>query len=277
VACDPTGGGDAGLDASALDVAFEDVSLVDGDVASEDAAPDDGGLDDAGYDADLLPCACEPPPVCYEITSCIPPSSCTIGPVADGTVCPGGMCSVGTCVPAIPGVCGDGVRDLTPAREACDDGNEINTDACDNSCRKIIRQDGAQESIPNDNIVEANVLIFDVNSILRIRGTVGGQVDCYPHVYALNIPDQSRLRVAAIESLSGTETLCDTGTDAPFTITLQNRAGGQPISGGVDGNGCPILTTSNLDAGEYLVTLDASEDRPDASLYWMRFELLPPL
>jgi len=170
--------------------------------------------------------------------------------------------------------CRDGVVEHG---EACDDGNEINTDACDNSCRKIIRQDGAQESIPNDNIVEANVLIFDVNSILRIRGTVGGQVDCYPDVYALNIPDQSRLRVAAIESFSGTETLCDTGTDAPFTITLQNRAGGQPISGGVDGNGCPILTTSNLDAGEYLVTLDASEDRPDASLYWMRFELLPPL
>ncbi len=161
--------------------------------------------------------------------------------------------------------------------EACDDGNDINTDACDNLCRKIIRQDGAQESIPNDNEVEANVLVFDVNSLLRIRGTVGGQVDCYPDVYALNIPEQSRLAVTAIESFSGAETPCDADTVAPFSITLRNRAGGQPISGGVDSNGCPVLNTAGLDAGEYLVTIDATEDLPQAALYWMRFELLPPL
>lgn len=171
--------------------------------------------------------------------------------------------------------CRDGVVEHG---EACDDGNEINTDACDNSCRKLIRQDGAQESIPNDNVVEANVLVFDVNSLLRIRGTVGGTVDCYPDVFALNIPDQSRLRVAAIASFDGTtETPCGASTDAPFSITLQNRTGGQPIPGGVDANGCPSLNTANLDAGEYLVTIDASETRPEAVLFWMRFELLPPL
>ena len=171
--------------------------------------------------------------------------------------------------------CRDGVVEHG---EACDDGNEVNNDNCDNSCRKIVRQDGAQESIPNDNIVEANVLSFDVNSVLRIRGTVGGQVDCYPDVYSINVPANARLRVSSIASFSGdTETACDADTDAPFSLTLQNRVGGQPISGGVDGNGCPILTTSNLDAGEYLVTIDASEVRPTAALYWMRFELLPPL
>ena len=117
---------------------------------------------------------------------------------------------------------------------------------------------------------------FDVNSVLRIRGTVGGQVDCYPDVYSVNVPQDSRLAVSALESFSGSETACSATTDAPFSITLQDRNGGNPIAGGVDSNGCPSLTTASLAAGEYLVTIDASEDRPDAVLYWMRFELLPP-
>ena len=169
--------------------------------------------------------------------------------------------------------CGDGTL---AHGEACDDGNDVNTDTCDNACRKVIVTDGATESRPNDNIVEANVLDIPVSGSLRVRGTVGGATDCYPDVYAINMPANSRLQVTALESFAaGTEVPCDGGTDAPFSLVVRDRAGGSETSGGTDGNGCPILQTGNLAEGEYIVTIDTMRDQADAIPYWMSFQVLP--
>ena len=160
--------------------------------------------------------------------------------------------------------------------EACDDGNDVSNDSCDNACRKVIANDGATESLPNDNIVEANVLSFDSEDILRIRGAVGGQTNCYPDVYAVNVPEGGQLRVEALASFAGgSEVACDGSTNAPFEITLTDRNGGNEVSGGVDLNGCPILgPTAALAAGEYIITVDEAQDLEEQVAYWMRFELL---
>lgn len=178
---------------------------------------------------------------------------------------------------AIRPVCGDG---MSEHGEACDDGNASNGDDCDNLCRKVLRggSELIQEGIPNDNETEANVLDFDVTGVLRVRGTVGGPIDCYPDVYAITVPQDGRIRVQQIQSFSGqTETECSPGTDSPFTITRASRAGGNTQPGGEDANGCILLESANLDAGEYLITIDTDVALDAAQAYTMRFELLPPL
>jgi len=135
--CDPTGGGDAGLDAT--DGASEDAVAfdADSDASSEDAgtpldAMDDASLEDGGGEADGGCDVCTPPE-CYVALGCAP--TCELAPAPEGTPCgsPGDVCMLGTCVG--PGVgCGNGIRETTPTREGCDDGNLVAGDACSPSC-----------------------------------------------------------------------------------------------------------------------------------------------
>lgn len=129
-ACDPGAGGDAGMDAAGADAPeLDGGSMLDGgpeDSPNEDASD----LTDAG-EADTA-CACPPPEVCFELAVCEAPSTCTYVAVEEGTPCGVGLaCSDGACVPITSPTCGDGVRDLLPVREGCDDGNETTMDACD--------------------------------------------------------------------------------------------------------------------------------------------------
>ena len=85
---------------------------------------------DSGADGGPL-CTCEPASDC-ELATC-GSGTCVRTPVTDGTVCATGICVSGSCVPR---GCGDGYREPgpDPAREACDDGNTLDGDACSASC-----------------------------------------------------------------------------------------------------------------------------------------------
>ncbi len=81
---------------------------------------------DDGNDDELDGCTsqCKDAPVCPAGTEDCP---------CDGDSCDEGlMCEAGTCIKEAVPVCGNGV--LEPG-ESCDDGNNQNWDACDNSCK----------------------------------------------------------------------------------------------------------------------------------------------
>lgn len=124
---------DADLDAWEDD-AFQ-MPLPDGGIV--EFVPDTFVGPDANEDAHAVPpdapfdcgsCAAAGP---CEVASCV--DSCVYTPVADGTDCAGDVCIAGSCVPR---ACGDGWREdgTAAAREACDDGNLDETDACSSAC-----------------------------------------------------------------------------------------------------------------------------------------------
>jgi len=132
---------------------------VDATVAPDDAetdafVPEDSGAD-AGVDA-FVPDAFVPEPDGGPACECVATSECESaacvdgvcvrGPVSDGAECgevvmgaPSGVCVAGGCVAR---GCGDGFVEPgpsddapdAPAREACDDGNLLDGDACSASC-----------------------------------------------------------------------------------------------------------------------------------------------
>lgn len=117
------------LDAGALDVldaAGLDVADLDAPSDAEDVAPDGDAPTDAGCDAS---CPLDESCLVYLGCDCVPTA------LADDTSCGthGETCQSEACTPPPPG-CGSLWRDLTPAREGCDDGNLEDGDACSSTC-----------------------------------------------------------------------------------------------------------------------------------------------
>ncbi|MBZ0120615.1 MAG: hypothetical protein K8H88_26720, partial [Sandaracinaceae bacterium] len=100
------------------------------EVTADGSVRSDAGLPDGSSDAGPV-CTCEPTGDC-ELATC-DSGLCVRTPVTDGTLCAIGICVSGSCVPR---ACGDGYREPgpDPAREACDDGNALDGDACNASC-----------------------------------------------------------------------------------------------------------------------------------------------
>jgi len=94
---------------------------------------DDGNMEDG----DGCQSSCFPGCIAGEADGC-PSTECSVGscdlgrclsePVADGTTCTDGVCRGGVCTDPL---CGNGSVD---GEEACDDGNRIDGDGCDNDC-----------------------------------------------------------------------------------------------------------------------------------------------
>jgi len=136
-------GVDSGVDA-ALDAGADasmDARVDSGLDASRDAGVDSGA--DAARDAMVDAPSCDPS-MCPRSGECGTATcigaACAETPVADGTTCGelvGGVadhvCVAGACVTR---GCGDGFREPgpTPMREACDDGNASDADACSTLC-----------------------------------------------------------------------------------------------------------------------------------------------
>jgi cysteine-rich repeat protein len=121
--------GSMARDASVTDAAIELVDATAADSALVDSGPRDAGLD-VGVDSGPV-CTCEPAHDC-ELAVC-ESGVCVRTAVPDGTLCATGLCVRGACVAR---GCGDGYREPgpDPAREACDDGNALDGDACSSSC-----------------------------------------------------------------------------------------------------------------------------------------------
>ncbi|MBX3247860.1 MAG: hypothetical protein KF901_11830 [Myxococcales bacterium] len=149
---DGDAGADAGVDApwgSLEDGGPDGAAPPDADVADADTDPDaevhDGATPDAPPDApdasDLTCEACTPAHECEE-AACVA-GVCRRAPAPDGTTCgelvAPSVCVAGACVAR---GCGDGYVEPgptpddpdAPPREACDDGNLLDGDACSSSC-----------------------------------------------------------------------------------------------------------------------------------------------
>ncbi|MEN0066694.1 MAG: hypothetical protein AAGA48_31465 [Myxococcota bacterium] len=74
-------------------------------------------------------------------TTTVPSSECGDGVIGKGEVCDDGVNdgAYGGCEPdctALASFCGDGVNDGLATGEACDDGNDVDGDGCNNDCRE---------------------------------------------------------------------------------------------------------------------------------------------
>ena len=118
----------------------------DGNVDSEEECDDANLLDDDGCDNDCT-WSCETEDDCDDGEFCTGVETCTShvclddAAPPDGGTCTtadalAGLCAGGECVPA---TCGDGNID---DGEECDDGNDINSDACIDNCRNAACGDG---------------------------------------------------------------------------------------------------------------------------------------
>lgn len=125
---------DAGAEASPADALAQEASSVDAQASLDGLAPLDALLAESSLDAG--PCAAENPAgwcgadgfLCNE-GRCVSGCSATQprGFCAGSLLCVGGRCQVSRC--------GDGVVDRARG-EYCDDGNTVDTDACNNACTR---------------------------------------------------------------------------------------------------------------------------------------------
>ncbi|NOY91892.1 MAG: hypothetical protein GXP55_11905, partial [Deltaproteobacteria bacterium] len=168
----PDSGADAGDDAAMTEAGIDsgmDAAVDSGMDAAVDASVDastdaatDSGVDatidatiDATVDAPTCPSPCRGSGECVT-ASCVG-TACVETPVTNGTTCGelmGGvvthLCVAGACV--LRG-CGDGYREPgpSPMREACDDGNASELDACSTACEPQI----LDLDVPPDTSYEA--------------------------------------------------------------------------------------------------------------------------
>lgn len=166
--------------------------------------------------------------------------------------------------------CGDGV--VEPG-EACDDGNQVANDGCDQYCRAEISatdangQGGllANEIEPNDAGADANIVKFgdlppNAERSITVQGRIGQW--CDRDTYAVEVPDGMSIAVNVLPN-SGSACAAD---EAPIKLALCNpdgntvRATGKAPEEGM----CPELNssiagTTNLVGNTYFLRIRTSE------------------
>ena len=171
---------------------------------------------------------------------------------------------------AIRPVCGDGVAEHG---EACDDGNTVNDDRCDNQCRATVGgESGFDEKTPNDNEAEANHILLPTSRTMQIQGAIGGEGDCYPDVFVIDVPQNATLTVRS-QDMSNVD--CASATTTPFQFALRNARG--DAVGGTVTSGCPEITYTNgpTSATTYYIWLSAATRTTALTTYRMRVSVTP--
>jgi cysteine-rich repeat protein len=184
--------------------------------------------------------------------------------------------------------CGNGT--VEPG-EACDDGNRVGEDGCDNYCRAEIRatdsnnQGGllANEIEPNDAGADANIIKFDEVAGTREREiTVQGRIGvwCDRDTYAIQVPDGMSVEASVLPNSADA---CS--PDQPkVRLVLCNpdgntvRASGEAPEEGM----CPELNgsiagTTSLPGNTYFIRIRTSEthDRMDYNMTIRLVETAP--
>ena len=148
-------------------------------------------------------------------------------------------------------VCGNGVFEHG---EACDPTAPGSPPCTMGTCRKIVDTTNTLTTPPNQNLVEASLLMPDENGELEFRGTVGDSTgECsYPSVYAFQVGVPSFLQVQ--------QKGCAVANDAPFVMTLLTAGGTEITRSERDaGTGCPLLDVDLDDPGTYFISLQMEE------------------
>ncbi len=172
---------------------------------------------------------------------------------------------------AVEPTCG---RNLKEHSETCDDDNMVAGDGCDNLCRAELTEGGTAEQEPNDEpLANANVLVMDAGTSLRVTGQLGGKCDF--DSFLVSVPEGGGVR-AVMEPTGGSECsialrlqLIDTDGFAPI-LTVETEPGV-----------CPALPEADpavlgLDEGEYFVRVTAAApNEPEPFDYALDLGALP--
>jgi hypothetical protein len=161
---------------------------------------------------------------------------------------------------------------LTVVKPTCRDGTKEHGESCDEpgapdcttDCRKIVgstRMGGfPTESEFNDNLVEANLVAFELAEEVEISGDVGGGGDCYPDVFKI-VTRAGGGRIV-VEALDAGGTPCSAGASAPYTLQLTDaRTPPRILGGDLAGNGCPRVApqASPLPESTYYLWVRAND------------------
>lgn len=154
---------------------------------------------------------------------------------------------------ALQPTCGDGVLEHS---EGCDDGNDVDGDGCDATCRHEIAVGSPAEQEPNDDYTGANALVFN-NAPVEIDGVV--QSRCDVDLYSIDAQPGQRLQVQMYgEGMRP----CDASVTPPFELKLlDDRAVATRAIGSIsDENACPMLEAELTTGGRYHITISSDED-----------------
>lgn len=171
--------------------------------------------------------------------------------------------------------CGDGM--LTHG-ETCDDGNRDEQDGCDNLCRVELFDATSSEVEPNDDTIEANVIVLAGGTgETTVSGALGGA--CDSDSYMLRVPEGGSIVATALDA-SGAP--CG-ATTPPMELVL-SEGGEMEVTLGVGtpggaGGSCPSIEVGasfamGLAAGEYFITVEADHNA-EIRDYQILLQVLP--
>lgn len=175
---------------------------------------------------------------------------------------------------ALQPTCGDGTPEHS---ETCDDGDTESEDGCDNGCRAEIGKTLTPESEPNDEPLNANVIVLAGGTgVATVAAGLGERCDF--DTFAVDVPAGGAIR-ATVSDENGAP--C-TGPSPPLRLTL-HQPDGFTVRGSVtggDGGDCPAITdlepfAVGLQADEYYVRV-AEESEPVPFRYQIRIEVVGP-
>lgn len=150
--------------------------------------------------------------------------------------------------------CGNGNREHS---ETCDDGNMMDGDGCDKSCRKELTGAAAVEGEPNDDPPGPNVMLMpDASPAVTVSGSFG-MASCDVDVYGIPVLANGglRARVVSASSAKGCAAV-ELALVSPNKKTVL-RASGTP---GMDG--CQVLEMApeaGRGAAEYYLRVSTKE------------------
>jgi cysteine-rich repeat protein len=168
-------------------------------------------------------------------------------------------------------VCGDGVREHS---EACDDGNIVPGDGCDELCRAEMWNATADEVEPNDDWLGANVLELSAQlPAITMHANLGGKCDF--DTYAIKLAPGASFQATVLDA---TGAPCATAIPA-IRMTVLMPDGHYPAAPEVDSHtiaGCPVVqsfTNTQTTTGTFFVRVTTSEDVPVTFGYTLNVQL----
>jgi cysteine-rich repeat protein len=164
--------------------------------------------------------------------------------------------------------CGDNVKQH---HEVCDDGNTDNADACDDTCRAVLRNGGdatrRTEKESNADRYGANVLAIDPGETIDVLGIIGGA--CDTDSFFVQVPEGGSISAEVMGPAGG---MCGSSA-VPVLLRLLNNAASQAEITSAEGDDtmpCPVMQSAALSAGDYYVTMRTSDNSTPQFDYILR-------
>ncbi len=147
--------------------------------------------------------------------------------------------------------CGDGNVEHS---ETCDDMNTESGDGCDSQCRVELSAGARSEEEPNDDFTGANVVPADG---LDVDGQLTSECDVDLFVVDVTTGNVN------VDVLGVGGVVCsDPGPALDLRLWNEDATSVRAVGTVEDGNACPVLRATGLSAGEHLISIATTEERP---------------